>query len=429
MASSVKALLILFSTIFVLMANMQILTSLLPDIMRALAIGPERGGILSGVFTVAVGASLLVFAPMSDRAGRRRMMTMGLGVFCVGTLLAAFAWDYTSLLLARLVSGAGFGIVSPNIVAYLGDRYPYERRAFPIGLVTIGFFAGRYLGVGVAAFFVDAHGWRSAFLAMLAMAALTWWGLRSLPEASRPGAAGKPPKRSLARYRSVLARGRVQAMMVINPVLYAPIVAMLTFIGTGMVNDLHTPTADVGLALMAAGVAGIIGSPLAGKASDRFGKRPVFIWSSIVSGAMTAALPFTGFSLAAIATVFGVMIFCGPFRGVPYQSLVSEMVPESRAVTLALYEFSRHIGLTIGAVMAGFIYARWGFEALGLISACSTGAAAVLFALLLREIAPGKEYYVPSAEPMVRNIAFNPEPGRTTPSPKPHDEGESTDGR
>ena len=59
-----------------------------------------------------------------------------------------------------------------------------------------------------------------------------------------------------------------------------------------------------------------------------------------------------------------------------------------RAVTMALYEFSRHIGLTLGAILGGYIYARSGFQALGLISAGFTGGAAVLFALLLPEIVP-----------------------------------------
>ena len=423
MRASTRALVILFFTIFVLMANMQILTSLLPDIMRALAIGPERGGILAGVFTVAVGASLLLFAPMSDRVGRRRIMTLGLAVFCGGTLLAGLAWGYWSLLVARLVSGAGFGIVSPNIVAYLGDRYPYERRALPIGLVTIGFFAGRYLGVGLAAFFVDACGWRSTFLALFAGAILTWWGLQSLPDESRPVRVSAPATGSLERYKLVLARRRVQAVLLINPFLYAPIVATLTFIGAWMVNDVHTPTADVGLALIVAGLAGIIGSPLAGKAADTFGKRPVFIGSSIVSGLMTATLPFTGFSLTATVAVFGVMIFCGPFRGVPYQSLVSELVPESRAVTMALYEFSRHIGLTLGAVLGGYIYARLGFQALGLFSAACTWAATVLFALLLPEIGPGKELNTLTKEGLAESTSTTIHSGGTSSSPLRTEEG------
>lgn len=61
------------------------------------------------MFVVAFGVTQVVYGPLSDRYGRRRLLLFGFGLAAVGSLAGAMASDLTALTIARLVQGAGAG--------------------------------------------------------------------------------------------------------------------------------------------------------------------------------------------------------------------------------------------------------------------------------------------------------------------------------
>jgi DHA1 family bicyclomycin/chloramphenicol resistance-like MFS transporter len=86
------------------------MTICLPSMQEWGAIlGSDQAGVqltFSG-FVMAQGAMLMVYGPLSDRHGRKRILLVGLSLACAGSLLGAFASDLTSLIVARVVQGAG----------------------------------------------------------------------------------------------------------------------------------------------------------------------------------------------------------------------------------------------------------------------------------------------------------------------------------
>src|SRR5690606_32815648 len=61
---------------------------------------------LSG-YVAAFGVFQLVYGPLSDRHGRRRVLLVGLALALAASLAAVFATDIRALILARVVQGAG----------------------------------------------------------------------------------------------------------------------------------------------------------------------------------------------------------------------------------------------------------------------------------------------------------------------------------
>lgn len=61
---------------------------------------------LSG-YVLAFGALQLVYGPLSDRYGRRRILLFGLSLACVGSVFAALAGNIVQLAMARVLQGAG----------------------------------------------------------------------------------------------------------------------------------------------------------------------------------------------------------------------------------------------------------------------------------------------------------------------------------
>jgi DHA1 family bicyclomycin/chloramphenicol resistance-like MFS transporter len=56
---------------------------------------------------VAYGLLQLVYGPLSDRWGRKRVLLLGLAVACAGSVMAALAPDLNTLIAARVLQGAG----------------------------------------------------------------------------------------------------------------------------------------------------------------------------------------------------------------------------------------------------------------------------------------------------------------------------------
>ena len=132
-------------------------------------------------FGVLIGS--LVFSPVADKIGRRPVLIGATLFFATLTLATAFAQNIDQLFWLRLIGGIGMGCIIPNATALVGEFSPKAKRVTLMMTITVGFTAGAAIGGFVAAWMIDAFGWRSVFLVggavplLIAVAMIT-----SLPE-------------------------------------------------------------------------------------------------------------------------------------------------------------------------------------------------------------------------------------------------------
>jgi EmrB/QacA subfamily drug resistance transporter len=106
---------------------------------------------------------LLTGAALGDKFGRRRMFTMGLGIFTLASAAAALAPSATALDLARAAQGVGGAIVMPLTLTILSAAVPAERRGLALG--AWGGIAGLAVAFGplVGGLVVDGISWHWIF--------------------------------------------------------------------------------------------------------------------------------------------------------------------------------------------------------------------------------------------------------------------------
>jgi AAHS family 4-hydroxybenzoate transporter-like MFS transporter len=145
------------------------------------AFGPVFG---SGLLGLMLGA--LVFGPVADRIGRKRVLigaTLWFGLFA---LLTGSAGSMTELLIYRFVTGIGLGAAMPNVIALTSEYAPARSRATLVTVMFCGFPLGAVLGGLASAKLIAAFGWPAVFhmggiLPLLLAPALVLW----LPESIR----------------------------------------------------------------------------------------------------------------------------------------------------------------------------------------------------------------------------------------------------
>ncbi len=84
-------------------------------------------------YTLTFAVLLLTGAALGDRFGRRRMFAIGIGIFTLGSILAALAPDVYFLDAARAIQGLGGAIVTPLTLTILSAAVPTEKRGLALG--------------------------------------------------------------------------------------------------------------------------------------------------------------------------------------------------------------------------------------------------------------------------------------------------------
>jgi MFS transporter, AAHS family, 4-hydroxybenzoate transporter len=123
------------------------------------ALGPVFS---AGLFGLMIGA--LLFGPLADRIGRKKIIIFSTIAFGIGALVTAFVQDVNSLLAIRFLTGLGLGGAMPNAIALTSEFNPRRRRATMVMIMFCGFSVGAALGGLLAAALIPQFGWRSVFV-------------------------------------------------------------------------------------------------------------------------------------------------------------------------------------------------------------------------------------------------------------------------
>ncbi|MDZ7711680.1 MAG: multidrug effflux MFS transporter [Rhodovibrio sp.] len=188
---------IAFPEFVVLIASMMALTALSLDMMLPAlpAIGaafqladPNDAQLVIVVYLFGFAAGHLYAGPLSDRLGRKPILMTGLVVYAVGSLMAAAAPDFTTLLIGRVIQG--LGAAAPRVVAMavVRDRYAGRGMSRVMSFIMMVFIMVPVIAPTLGSGMLLLGPWRWIFgFLVLAGAALAFWSALRLEETCPPG--------------------------------------------------------------------------------------------------------------------------------------------------------------------------------------------------------------------------------------------------
>jgi EmrB/QacA subfamily drug resistance transporter len=119
--------------LFMVTLDNLVVTTAIPVIRTDLGASLESLEWTVNAYTLTFAVLLLTGAALGDRFGRRRMLSLGIGIFTAGSVTAALAPSIELLNLARAVQGLGGAIVLPLTLTILSAAVPADKRGVALG--------------------------------------------------------------------------------------------------------------------------------------------------------------------------------------------------------------------------------------------------------------------------------------------------------
>ena len=329
-----RALLVAFSVAhFAHHVTNSLLSALLPFIRDAFALSYTDAGFAVTAYTIASGVTNAPLGVLADRIGARRVIVWGLVLIGLSSVAIGLSSEYWQLLAFLLVMGIASGTYHAPASALIAEMFS-SRRGMAMGTHTtaghLSFFAAPLVAGTLAA----AGTWRTPYIAFaiapIACAVLLW---RVAPMATR--STGRHGWLATVGDIGAVAR-RVGALVSLSILFQIVLSAAMAFLSLYLV-DARGISPGVAAALFGVPqLAGLVGAPMAGTLSDRFGRRIVLLLGLALMGpaawALTAVpnelvflpLLLIGVSLSIRATTTEVLI-------------VDNTPPERRSTVLGTY--------------------------------------------------------------------------------------------
>lgn len=162
-----------------------------PAIGRELGGSPLALGWITNAFMLSFGSALMAAGTLADEYGRKRVFSLGVGLFALASLALAFAPSVVWLDLLRGVQGLAGAAALAGGSAALAQAFegPARTRAFSLLGTTFG--VGLAFGPILAGVLVEAYGWRSIFVSGTLIGGLSLlFGVPRMHESRDPDAAG-----------------------------------------------------------------------------------------------------------------------------------------------------------------------------------------------------------------------------------------------
>ena len=366
-----------------------ILPPLLVDIAADFEISVPVAGQLATVTFAAWALSVVSVGPLSDSFGRRPVMLAGLLLLTVSVIASAFAPSLELLLLLRVMTGLGGGMLPPNAVAAISEVIsPLKRPQAVGGLMAINVLSSA-VSVPIVALLAEWGGWRFAVLVsglLLATGLLTNW--LWFPADSRERVRNFA---FFSRFWSLLSLRFFRVAVLVNMTHRMAFWAIVSYFAAYLIGTYDVSVGFVALPLAITAAGSVAGSYLSALVIRNRYRYPLVGVASLVGG--VCGLLFYSLDLQLWPTVAIATIGSG-LLSVTFPTLVAistEYSGESKATGVGLMGVSNQGGGVLGAAIAGVLLANIGYHGIGYLCLGVTIACALSTLLFVRMAPPANE--------------------------------------
>lgn len=363
-----------------------VISGILDKISDTMGTSITAAGQLVTIFSFVYAIVTPVMMAITAKMDRRRLLVSALGIFVVANILSFALQGFEFFIIARVIMAVGAGMVVVTALDIAAKISPEGKQASSIATVIMGFTASLIIGVPLGRVAAAAFEWQSVFgfiaiAGLLAMVVLS----RTIPQVK-----GDVPV-PLSKQLALLKNPKVGLGLSVTFFWLGGYSIAYTYISPYLLEAADISENLLSSALLAFGLASLIGSKFGGYSTDKWG-----VFSTLLGGmvlhvaalillSITVSISHEPFTVIAILVLWS---FAAWSSGPTQQYNLVRIEPNNSGVMLGLNQSMMQLAMAAGAGIGGIAVDQVSLSSitwLGMFGVVIAIVAALILQAMLRE--------------------------------------------
>ncbi|UKS63578.1 MFS transporter [Rossellomorea marisflavi] len=326
-----------------------IVGGILPNIAEGLDISLGKAGQLITVFALAYAISAPLLLSLTAKVERKKLYLMALSVFTVGNIITFFSTDFTLVIIARIITAMSTALVVVLSLTIAAKLVKPSHRAKALGLVFVGISSSLVLGVPIGIFMTETLGWRSTFLGIAVLSAISIV-LNAFLLEKMPVDKVTPLKE---QFKAIL-HPKVFSGHLISLFMLAGHYMFYAYFTPYLIQTFDSSPKAISIFYLLIGLASVCGNWVGGWLSDRIGSKSIVL-VTILFAIVLFSIPFT----AGFMPLFVVMTIL--WGGLSWaltpalQNYLIQTAPETSDIQQSINTSALQVGISVGSALGGAV--------------------------------------------------------------------------
>jgi len=339
----------LFIIAFLVQADHLVMVPLSTVVAQDTGISMTNTGLLISIYPIAAAISAFLFAPFSDRIGRKKMLIFLIIGFCLASLGCALSYSAESIFLFRILSGVFGGIIMPNALAFVSDAFEGKQKIKALSTLTLSFPIASVLGVPLGAWVGDIFSWRAPFIFIAALGLLC--GLSILKLQTIHGTKDKNILQQYHEFVSLWYDKKMRSMFAIQFLMLIGLFGFVPQISVWLTLNFHMSTTEIGICYMQGGIGAIIGNMTARHFLQKGHDTSLVSIGSFIMAVSILLITMELLGPALIGLGFALTMYGGSLRMPAYQVMLSNLTSvKLRGRLLSMSMIVANISMGLGGL-------------------------------------------------------------------------------
>src|SRR5258705_10503886 len=269
---------------------------MLSELSGGLKVSISDAGLLItfGAIVLCIGSPLAAW--LTSRIERHALLSTTLAVLALANAASAFAPDYATLLVIRLLMLAVAALYTPQAAGTAALIMPLEKRGGTIAYIFLGWSLAVAIGLPLVTFIASRYGWRATYGCIGVAACFSCLLLAWRPPG---GLIGAPV--DLETWADLARNRLIVLLLLITTLQVSGQFAVITYLGPLLMRLTQASPDAVGLVFAIYGVFGFLGNVIATRLVDSWGsyRTSLLFMAVLLAGASIWALCACNFTLIA----------------------------------------------------------------------------------------------------------------------------------
>ncbi|WP_132309701.1 MFS transporter [Paenibacillus sp. BK033] len=352
-----------------------IIAGILDKVSDDIGVSVAAAGQLITVFSLAYGFGTPFLMAAAAKVDRKKLMIYALAVFIAGNAAAYLFSGFGALLVSRVIVALSSGVFVVTALTVAAKLAPAEKQGSAIATLVMGFSTALIVGVPLGRLIASAYDWKVVFggIGLLGLLALLLIAF-AIPKTD--GEQPVPLRDQLRLFRNP----KIAVALGITFFWLGGYSITYTYISPFLLDITGMSERFVSIALLAFGIASLIGSKLGGFGTDRWGFKRTLVTGMLLHAAWLIVISFAAHSPGLMFPLLMLWSFSAWSSGPTQQYHLISLAPEATSIMLSLNSSIIQLAMAAGAGIGGVVVEGASLTAVTWIGAAGVAVAAVMSA-------------------------------------------------